>query len=153
MCRSHKFKSLLDLGCGTGLMGASLKNDVSEMTGLDLSVQMLDGARKKNVYNSLINDEIRQFLEKSELDYDLIVAADVFIYLGEVSSVFELLSKRNKVSSIFAFSTEHIEGTGFKIEMSGRFSHSKKYIEEVAKSNNFEILDFLFLIFARKEIK
>jgi len=44
--------SALDMGCGTGLVGAALKvRGVSEIVGIDASAGMIDQAKQKNCYD------------------------------------------------------------------------------------------------------
>mgnify|MGYP002826846180 CR=1 FL=1 len=43
--------SILDLGCGTGLLGSEIKNYCSNLEGIDLSNKMLESAKQKNIYN------------------------------------------------------------------------------------------------------
>ena len=133
---------VLDLGCGTGLVGHALDQCFSSIDGVDLSQSMLSLAQTKSIYNKLIHEDIVQFLGKSELDYQYFVAADVFIYIGELSEVFRLIKSRNKRSGHFIFSTEHSEIDGYHLEKSGRYSHSKSYITKLSDEHGYEIHHF-----------
>jgi len=133
---------VLDLGCGTGLVGHELNPYFSSIDGVDLSQSMLNLAQTKSIYNKLIHEDIVQFLGISELDYQYFVAADVFIYIGELSEVFRLIKSRNKRSGHVIFSTEHSEIDGYHLEKSGRYSHSKSYIENLCDEYGYEIHHF-----------
>ena len=133
---------VLDLGCGTGLVGHELNPYFSSIDGVDLSQSMLNLAQTKSIYNKLIHEDIVQFLGISELDYQYFVAADVFIYIGELSEVFRLIKSRNKRSGHVIFSTEHSEIDGYHLEKSGRYSHSKSYIENLCAEYGYEIHHF-----------
>ena len=133
---------VLDLGCGTGLVGHELNPCFSSIDGVDLSQSMLNVAQTKSIYNKLIHEDIVQFLGISELDYQYFVAADVFIYIGELSEVFRLIKSRNKRSGNVIFSTEHSEIDGYHLEKSGRYSHSKSYIENLCAEYGYEIHHF-----------
>jgi predicted TPR repeat methyltransferase len=135
-------KSVLDLGCGTGLAGLELKSFCKNIEGIDLSKKMLAQARKKNIYNKLSHIGILEYLADAPLDFDLFLSLDVFIYVGDLSEVFRLIKSRNKQKGQLAFSTEHKEKDGFSLETSGRYSHSKSYIESLCEEFNYQVLHF-----------
>ena len=63
------------------------------------------------------------------LNFDYFILADVFIYIGDLYEIFQLIKTRNKSKGKLLFSTEHTDKNNFFLEKSGRYSHSKKYIE------------------------
>ena len=134
--------SVLDLGCGTGLMGLEIKKFCNFLEGLDISNAMLEQARQKNVYNKLSHREILDFLSLETLNFDYFIFADVFTYVGDLSDLFKLIKTRNKFGGKLAFSTEDNEEVGFFLEKTGRYSHSYKYIESLCKKFNYRILYF-----------
>ena len=138
----HSLGSILDLGCGTGLAGVELKGSSQNLEGIDLSSSMLEEARKKNAYDRLIHTDLIEYLSTADLDFDYFVSTDVFIYVGELSDVFRLIKSRNKCAGKLAFSTEHTEKEGFFLETSGRYSHSKRYIEKLCEKFEYRILHF-----------
>lgn len=142
--------SVLDLGCGTGLVGQEVRPLCEKLEGVDISKAMLKEAERKNVYDKLTRCGITEYLSNESLDYDYIVAADVFVYIGDLSDIFCLIKTRNKRSGKFVFSTEHTESEGFVLEKSGRFSHSKAYIEMLASKFEFQIAEH-FVHNLRKE--
>ena len=54
--------SVLDLGCGTGLIGDEIKNYCSNLEGVDLSKSMLEKASAKNIYDKLEINKISEIL-------------------------------------------------------------------------------------------
>ncbi|MGB0559179.1 MAG: tetratricopeptide repeat protein [Pseudohongiellaceae bacterium] len=134
--------SVLDLGCGTGLFGVEISQTCEHLKGIDLSGKMLNEARKKGIYNELIKSDILTYLSNEELRFDYFVAADVFIYIGDLSDVFRLIRSRNQISGKLAFSTEDYVGEGFSLGISGRFSHSKKYIESLCNKFAYNLRHF-----------
>jgi len=136
------YNRVLDIGCGTGLMGQKLDFSCNEIYGIDLSQKMLDEAEKKQVYTDLFKIEIIDFLKNHDLNFQLYVSADVFVYLGDLSELFKLIKTRNGSSGILAFSTENKEGSGFQLEESGRYSHSTKYIQQLANEFGYEIINY-----------
>jgi predicted TPR repeat methyltransferase len=82
---------ILDLGCGTGLVGARLHplaRTIRTMTGVDLSSKMLEIARQRRIYDNLICSELVEFLQKQTQSFNLAVAADVFIYVETFRTYF-----------------------------------------------------------------
>ncbi|MCL5261552.1 MAG: tetratricopeptide repeat protein [Gammaproteobacteria bacterium] len=129
---------ILDLGCGTGICGVKFKQYVKKLIGIDLSANMLEVARQKNVYHELKEIPINTAL----LNYnalDLIIAADVFPYLGDLSDIFTLCSKSLKKGGIFAFTTEKTTEFPFILQQTARYAHSEKYIIDLALKNNFSV--------------
>ncbi len=133
---------ILDLGCGTGLLGMEVKEYCSDLEGLDLSGKMLEQARNKNIYNKLSHIEIVEYLSEAELDFDYFMSADVFVYVGDLSDVFRLIKSKNKRSARLVFSTEHTELDGFHLEQTGRYSHSKSYIESLCSKFDYSMFHF-----------
>ena len=135
------FKRILDLGCGTGLVGAELYPFCDELEGIDLSKSMLAEAEAKGLYDRLTKSDIKKYLSTAELDFDLFIACDVFIYVGELTDIFRLIKSRNKGSGRIAFTTEHTEKDGYFLEKSARFSHSKQYIERLCTQFDYDIIE------------
>ena len=134
--------SVLDLGCGTGLLGLEIKQFCSSLEGIDLSNLMVEQARKKNVYDKLSHRDIIDYLAAENLDFDYFIATDVLVYVGDLSHIFELLKPRNKSGGKLVFSTEHTNADGFVLEKTGRYSHSKKYIKNMCEKFNYKLCHF-----------
>ena len=134
--------SVLDLGCGTGLLGPEIKNNCSKLEGIDLSNKMLTLAKQKNVYDKLTQTDIVEYLSTMPLDFDYYVALDVFIYVGDLTEIFRLIKSRNKKPGYLVFSTEHTVKDGYHLLRTGRYSHSKSYIESLCKKFDYNICHF-----------
>ncbi|MFT5682994.1 MAG: putative TPR repeat methyltransferase, partial [Myxococcota bacterium] len=78
-------RRLVDLGCGTGLSGEAFSDIATELVGVDLSGKMIESARGKGLYKSLHVGEVVSFLTKSTARYELLLAADVLVYIGNLS--------------------------------------------------------------------
>ena len=121
--------SVMDLGCGTGLCGPLFRSMAGTLTGIDLSPKMLAAAGYRDVYDTLIAGDIQHELSASNHRYDIIVAADVFIYVGDLQQVFAAAEKALKPGGLFAFSLESDEqGTTYVLRRSGRYAHSIHYV-------------------------
>ncbi len=124
------YDRVLDAGCGTGLCGKALRPVCKHLTGVDISRQMLEQASLKKVYDQLVCGEIVSQMNHHPDEYDLITAADVLIYLGDLEKVFKAAAHSLKSQGVFAFSIEASDQPGFKLLSSGRFAHHPSYVLE-----------------------
>ncbi len=124
---------VLDIGCGTGLCGPLLRPLARTLHGVDLSSKMLELAAARGVYDGLERDEIVAYLERAEARFDLVVAADVLIYFGDLAAVFAGAARALREGGLFAFSTEAHAGDGYRLQTSGRFAHSPDFVKRLAE--------------------
>ena len=139
---SNSLGSVLDLGCGTGLVGEEVRKYCKYLEGIDLSNSMLEIAKRKNIYDKLEHRDILEYLKNKSLNFNIFISADVFVYIGDLSNIFRLIKSRNQSGGKIIFSTEHNNENEFVLEGSGRFSHSKSYIERLCKEFNYTISYF-----------
>ncbi|KAA6204802.1 MAG: methyltransferase domain-containing protein [Candidatus Tokpelaia sp.] len=141
------FKNLLDLGCGTGLVGEAFIALADKKTGVDLSQNMVEIAHEREIYHRLFTGDISRFLrEKSrQQQWDLIIAADVLPYIGDLHEFFSLVSRALAKNGVFAFSSENMEkikphagqqgavnkAEDFTIGPHQRFAHNPAYIDRI----------------------
>ena len=129
----RRFASALDLGCGTGLMGEPLRARVDRLAGVDLSAAMIAKARGRGIYDELIiGDAVAPMRERSSA-FDLIVAADAIVYVGDLAPLFAAVTTALAADGLFAFSVETYAGEGFRLEPTLRFAHSRPYVEATAR--------------------
>lgn len=129
-----KMLNILDLGCGTGLCGKLFSRISDHMVGVDLSQGMLDMAERRGVYTRLMRADINHVLSQSDYKYDLILSADVFVYIGDLEEVFKLATSNLVTNGLFAFSIEFNESCDdYNLRDSGRYAHSQEYIHRLAK--------------------
>ena len=175
------FARTIDLGCGTGLSGLAFRECLTKLEGIDLSPEMIDKARQRGCYDKLlVGDVLDIFLEEekqacgrddsSSEDGDhtnepvsLVVACDVFCYIGNLQPVFARVHKALDVDGLFVFSVEllnesdeqnaqHLEERSksgdYQLHSCARFAHSHTYIQELARGNQDG--DALFTIIGMK---
>ena len=131
---------ILDLGCGTGLCGVAFHSISKSMAGVDLSPAMIAKADARGIYDRLITADLEGAMRASENSFDLILAADVFIYVGDLREVFAAASRTLRSGGLFAFSLERHEGGHFILHPKVRFAHSLSYIRELARIHRFSQL-------------
>jgi predicted TPR repeat methyltransferase len=162
--RARRFDQALDLGCGTGLCGPLLQRLASRVTGVDLSQNMLDRAAEGGCYAALRHQDVAGFLADTPDRFDLVVAADVFIYLGALEAVFAGVARVMPAGGVFCFSVEDTgeaaggqaaappqaagsgtgsssAGTGYVLQSSMRYAHAESYIRRLAAHAGFEVAD------------
>lgn len=139
----RRFSTALDLGCGTGLCGPLVRPLADELHGVDLSQSMVEQARARGVYDAVWQDDIAAHLRTSGRRYDLVLAADVFIYVGALEEVFAGAAGVMNPGGVFCFSIESADvdnsGADFLLRPSLRYAHSAGYIRKLAEQYGFEI--------------
>jgi predicted TPR repeat methyltransferase len=131
---------VLDLGCGTGLSGAALAPVAKRIVGVDVSGAMLDEARARGCYQELAEAEVLGWMRAAAAkQFDVIIAADVLIYFGDLGPVFEQAMRLLRPGGLFAFSIEVSRDADFRLQDSGRYAQSATYIERLAKEHGFTV--------------
>ena len=139
---SLHFKNALEIGCGTGICGKMIAPFCDKITGIDFSQKMIEKAKETNVYSKLKVVDALDFLSQTKETFDLIVAADVFCYIGDLEKLFTEIKWHLKKDGYFVFSIEKSDkGSSFEINPFGRILHSKKYMEELISNNELTIKD------------
>ena len=140
---------VLDLGCGTGLAGSIISPHARQLVGVDLSSSMLEKARARSVYHRLAHSDLLQMMRGEEhSSYELIIAADVFVYLGRLDEIVSEAARLLRAGGYFMFSVEALDAlpagatgadgeAGYKLNPSGRYAHSSNYLEKLAAANGF----------------
>lgn len=131
------FDRALDLGCGTGLCGEVFKTVAGHLIGVDLSSEMITVARRLNIYKELHVAGIVEFLADQTSAYDLILAADVFVYVGDLSQTFCRVSGALRPAGLFAFSVEANSSDTWLLEPTRRYSHGLPYLKQLAAIHDF----------------
>ena len=130
---------VLDLGCGTGLIGEVLRPMASHLHGVDLSAGMLAQARKKGIYDALSAAEIGTFLQQDSGSYALICCMDTLIYIGDVSALFASLPARLDAGAYFLFTIEVSNGAPYQLRDSGRYAHDPAWITQLLRQNSLQL--------------
>jgi predicted TPR repeat methyltransferase len=165
------FRRALDLGCGTGLSGMAFRNCVQFMIGVDLSSEMLQLAKDKGCYHELVQADLETYLQQQietsssattstededdqqdSTKYDLILAADVLVYLGDLRDTLTGVRHFLSDNGLFAGSTEYCSahtdtnGTtnrsncGYVLQDSGRFAHTQSYLKSLVEEIGLQLV-------------
>ncbi len=129
---------VLDLGCGTGLMGTALAGSEVQLTGVDLSPGMLSRARELGIYAQLQLGDIEEVLARLPAPgYRAVVATDVFIYIGDLQGVFRGVARTLEPHGLFGFSVEPSQGADYELRSTGRYAHSAEYLRRLCAEAGF----------------
>jgi len=137
------FDRFFDVGCGTGLVARALAPITRRRVGLDLSHRMLELARDTGLYDDLIEQEATAYLASTQERYDLVVAAEVFVYIGDLAAFFDQLALHLDPGGVFVATTERFEEgiseAGFVLRESGRYAHRDSYLRQQAERCGLEV--------------
>ena len=137
----RRFAHALDLGCGTGLCGRLLKPLADRLDGVDFAPQMLAQAQRLHVYDALVQADIIEHLRGTEARHDLVCAADVFTYVGDIDPVLAALTRVLLPAGLLAFSVEAApDNVDFELRGSLRFAHSRRHVEALAQRHGYTLL-------------
>ncbi len=135
--------AILDLGCGTGLSGEAFKDMAATLGGIDLSPAMLEKARVRNIYDHLHVADIETALNENPRAYDLLLAADTLVYLGDLAATFAGAARALKQGGYFLFTVEAKDDHGFALGPKRRWAHAESYLREQAESAGFAVAGLL----------
>lgn len=130
---------VLDLGCGTGLVGAEVRPYARTLIGSDLSPRMIVRARQRGIYDELHVEDLVATLTRAR-EIDLIVAADVFIYVGALEATFAACASALRAGGLLAFSIETSAGEDVALRSTLRYAHSDAYIARLAGTHDMAVV-------------
>ncbi len=133
--------AILDLGCGTGLAAPLLRPLASYLAGIDASQKMLAHAEKKDLYEELVQADILKEWRLKQNSFDFIFCADVLVYVGALETVFCKVRDHLRSHGIFAFSVEEGSAAKYELRNSGRYAHSRHYIESCLDKEGLALLE------------
>ena len=134
---------ILDLGCGTGLVGVALRALAagSRLDGLDISPRMLEAARARGIYSDLILGDLETVLAESGPLYDLIVSADTMTYFGDLAPALSGVAKRLERGGFYVFASEAKAGEGWEKTKVHRYRHGESYLRAEAARAGLGVAD------------
>lgn len=145
LCRLDRLgtaPSILDLGCGTGLVGRAVRALAGRLDGVDLSEGMLRKAARTGLYARLTKADLvaDPWTDGTDPDlrYDAVVAGDVLNYLGDLAPVFVKASAALRPGGLFVFTVEAADTPGPELGPGCRFRHHERDIQAWAHAALFE---------------
>ncbi|MFT3779253.1 MAG: methyltransferase domain-containing protein [Ottowia sp.] len=134
--------NLLDLGCGTGLVGLHLGRVDGHIVGADLSEKMLAQAARHGIYSKLSRVNILEALRDTPSGhYEAITCADVLPYVGDLSPVIPNALRILKPGGHFIFSCEAAGQNEADLVLrakSNRYAHKASAVERLCREAGFD---------------
>ena len=132
---------VLDLGCGTGLLGVCLGRLEGVLVGVDLSNEMLEKAAQHNVYDKFhLADVVAAVKATPANQYHVVAALEVFVYIGDLEEVVPNALKILIPGGHFIFSCEAAEAgqQDFNLQETFRYTHQPSYLQRLMDEAGFE---------------
>ena len=131
---------VLDLGCGTGLCGVLFRPMARRLVGIDLAPRMIAASKERDIYDELVQSDIVPAMHARRGEFDLLLAADLFIYVGDLTATFRAAAVALRPGGLLAFTVESIDEGDFVLRPTRRYAHSLAYLRRVAGENGLEQL-------------
>ncbi|MGL4512207.1 MAG: methyltransferase [Lacipirellulaceae bacterium] len=127
--------SALDLGCGTGLVGRRIRTRAELLVGVDLSPAMLRVAGASGAYDFLFEEELVRFLRSTPGLFDIITAADVLTYLGDLADFAAAVAPKLVPGGVVILVVEEAPpgaaaASGYVLGTHGRYAHCRDYLQQ-----------------------
>jgi predicted TPR repeat methyltransferase len=136
-------RRILDLGCGTGLVAQAFAGAYGAIEGVDLSPRMLAMAHRTRLYDGLHEGDLLSFLKgQGERAADLVVAADVFVYIAALNDIFAEVHRVLMPGGLFAFTVQAHAGAGVILGDDSRYAHGELYLRDLAAQTGFSVALF-----------
>ncbi|MDR2155150.1 MAG: methyltransferase domain-containing protein [Burkholderiaceae bacterium] len=132
--------NLLDLGCGTGFVGACLGPIDGHIVGVDLSGRMIEQAQQRGVYSKFYKANLLDALRDTPADhYEAITCADVLVYVGDLGLVIPGAKRVLKPGGHFIFSCEAAQDgePDLILRPSNRYAHRDTAAERLCREAGF----------------
>lgn len=149
---ANPLASILDLGCGTGLLGMRLREQTDQLDGVDISQPMLARAAAKRCYDTLFEGDLLEFLLHSGARYQAIASAGTLIHFGDLLPVLKavrnaLAEEALFVCSLYSYDPTDPGGFGLphhpSLADAGCFAHGSEYVKSTAERVGLRLLSCL----------
>ncbi|MBS7538523.1 class I SAM-dependent DNA methyltransferase [Ancylobacter lacus] len=141
LARPFAFARALDLGCGTGLVGARLGQRIGWLAGVDLSPNMVERARARGGYDELAAADMTSWLAARPAgEVDLVFAGDAFCYLADLGPVLVESARVLEPAGLLAFTVETHDGEGVLLRETLRYAHAEPYMRAALEAAGLSLL-------------
>ncbi len=137
----EKRLNVLDLGCGTGLLGVCLGRIDGFLIGVDVSTKMVEQAARHSVYDRFHTVNLLEALHATPASlYEVITALDVFIYAGDLTEAIPNAHRILLPAGDFYFSCEAApeDGPDLVLQANGRYAHKRSHVQALCRQAGFE---------------
>eukprot|EP00968_Pinguiococcus_pyrenoidosus_P009726 scaffold754_cov248-Pinguiococcus_pyrenoidosus.AAC.42 len=137
---------ILDLGCGTGLTAAWLRDYAETLVGVDLSPSMLRKATSREVFDTVVQDDVESYLTTYEgPDFDVVSASLLSLYLGDLDGVLKGSAAVLRPGGLLVFTIDTAESGagagGYTLTEEGTYAHDVEYVRKAIETAGLEIVE------------
>lgn len=146
-CSPHPVDTILDAGCGTGLVGELLRPHARRLIGIDMSDAMLAQARQKHLYDELQCVDLLKYMAEHPSSCDAIASAATLVHFGDLNTIFAAARQCLRPGGLFVFTVFPNDededavaiGTLNGLAQGGCFRHGTKYVARTAAASGFTL--------------
>ena len=137
---------LLDVCCGTGLMGVLLADLTDTIVGIDLSPEMIAEAAAKGVYDELVTGDAAAVLAGRTDTFDLVTCSGALYHIPDLAGFFAGAAARLRSGGILAFSLDPCsDAWEVGLTWPDNYCHSRRYVRRLAAENGLHEIDIRIL--------
>ena len=144
---SGRVETIVDAGCGTGLVGELVRGKAVCLIGVDMSEPMLTQARQKKIYDKLHRGDLLEYFGRHPRSCDIIASAATLIHFSDLAPVFDAAAKCLRPGGRLACTlfpndddSEAVAvGTLNGLAQSGCFRHGPAYVERTAAAYGLRV--------------
>ena len=132
---------ILDAGCGAGTLATFLRPYARHLEGVDLSPDMVEKARNKDLYDTLIEDDLHHYLANGDHQFDRVVSAAVLVHFSDLDQIFAKFHQALNPDGTLAltlFVDDDCEN--FSVNAAGFFSHNPTYAIQAATNAGLTLI-------------
>ena len=97
-------------------------------------------ASTKGIYDRLVRSDLQTLVLPPE-SLDLVVCADVFVYVGGLERIVSMIAAALRPGGMFGFSVEtSLTGDDLVLQPSRRYAHSRPYVSKTLAAAGFTLL-------------
>jgi predicted TPR repeat methyltransferase len=131
---------VLDLGCGTGLMGATMRDLATTLIGIDVSAGMLQHAKNTGLYDEMIEKDVLDYLAVTQCKAKYITAIEVLNYLGKTTEqLIEYSSKILQDGGWLIMTAEISTNEPIVFNHYARYAYTQEYLISILLTHGFDI--------------
>jgi predicted TPR repeat methyltransferase len=139
--------TILDAGCGTGLVGELLRDRADCLIGIDMSEPMLAQARQKNIHDKLHHGDLVEYFDRHPRSCDIIASAATLIHFSDLAPVLDAAARCLRPAGLLACTLfpndddpESVAvGMLNGLAQSGCFRHGTGYVRRVAAAHGLRV--------------
>lgn len=138
-------KTIIDAGCGTGLVGEILRTKADRLIGVDMSKDMLVHARQRHIYDELHCGDLLDYFKRHPQSCEIIASAATLIHFGQLDAVIQAAAKCLRENGVFAFTLFPNEDDPDRVDVGllngfaqgACFRHGTRYVSRTAEAHGF----------------